>query len=122
MTDLALSIDGIQPEKGHETVYVVRELRAQRVWFAESLLSSATPEIQGLIRRARLLGEQLETPVCGWISDKHDAFVTAIAAEFPGPAPRMQSSLPPRCRHGVVGGRQPRKRADAAQGPWTSGA
>ena len=82
--DLILTIDGIQPEKGHETVYVVRELRQQRVWFAESLLSSATNEIQALIRRARLLTECLEKPVCGWMSDKQEAFVTAIAAEFPG--------------------------------------
>ena len=83
-TDLILSIDGIQPEKGHEAVYVVREVRAQRVWFAESLLSSATSEIQRLIHRARQLAEQLERPVSGWISDKQEAFVTAIAAEFPG--------------------------------------
>ena len=41
-----LSIDGLQPEKGHETLYVVRELRQQRVWFAQALLSSATSEIR----------------------------------------------------------------------------
>ena len=35
-----LAIDGLQPEKGHETLYVVRELERKRVWFAESLLSS----------------------------------------------------------------------------------
>ncbi|MCP4289844.1 MAG: transposase [Gammaproteobacteria bacterium] len=82
--DLMLTIDGIQPEKGHETIYVVRELRQQRIWFADSLLSSATEEIQALIRRARLLAERLKRPVCGWMSDKQEAFVTAIAAEFPG--------------------------------------
>jgi hypothetical protein len=82
--DLILTIDGIQPEKGHETVYVVRELRQHRVWFAETLLSSATEEIQRIIRRARLLSEELGKPVCGWMSDKQDAFVTAIAEEFPG--------------------------------------
>ena len=82
--DLVLTIDGIQPEKGHETVYVVRELRQQRVWFAETLLSSATEEIQPLIRRARQVTEQLGIRVCGWMSDKQEAFVTAIAAEFPG--------------------------------------
>jgi hypothetical protein len=48
-----LSIDGLQPEKGHETLYVVRELRQERVWFAEALLSSATEEIRPLIVRAR---------------------------------------------------------------------
>ena len=38
---LVLTIDGLQPEKGHETLYVVRELPSKRVWFAEPLLSSA---------------------------------------------------------------------------------
>lgn len=92
VADIVLSIDGMQPEKGHETVYVVRELRAQRVWFAESLLSSATSEIQRVIHRARLLVEQLDKPVCGWISDKQEAFVTAIAAEFPGVPHRLCSN------------------------------
>ena len=32
---LVLTIDGLQPEKGHETLYVVRELTCKRVWFAE---------------------------------------------------------------------------------------
>ena len=36
---LVLTIDGLQPEKGHETLYVVRELRGKRVWFAEALLN-----------------------------------------------------------------------------------
>ncbi len=51
--DVMLTIDGIQPEKGHETLYVVRELRKQRIWFAESLLSSTYPEIRKLIQRAK---------------------------------------------------------------------
>jgi hypothetical protein len=33
--EIILSIDGLQPEKGHETLYVLRELTARRVWFAE---------------------------------------------------------------------------------------
>jgi hypothetical protein len=39
---LVLTIDGLQPEKGHETLSVVRELMRKRVWCAEPLLSSAT--------------------------------------------------------------------------------
>jgi len=46
-----LAIDGLQPEKGHETLYVVRELVKKRVWFAEALLSSATAEVQRLLAR-----------------------------------------------------------------------
>jgi hypothetical protein len=81
---LVLTIDGLQPEKGHETLYVVRELTRKRVWFAEPLLSSATQEVQRLIVLARQWAERLAKPVRGWMSDKQDAFVTAIAAEFPG--------------------------------------
>src|SRR4051812_4355510 len=46
---LVLTIDGLQPEKGHETLYVIRELRGKRVWFAEALLSSSAAEVQRLI-------------------------------------------------------------------------
>lgn len=81
--DVILTIDGLQPEKGHETLYVVRELKKQRIWFAESLLSSTNAEILKLIQRAKQLSEQLNKPVRGWVSDKQDAFVTAIATEFP---------------------------------------
>ena len=81
---LVLTIDGLQPEKGHETLYVVRELMSKRVWFAEPLLSSATEEVRRLIVVARQWAERLAKPVRGWMSDKQDAFVTAIASEFPG--------------------------------------
>ena len=79
-----LSIDGLQPEKGHETLYVVRELRQQRVWFAHALLSSATTEIRPLIVQARDWAKRLNCSVRLWMSDKQDAFVTTIASEFPG--------------------------------------
>jgi hypothetical protein len=79
-----LTIDGLQPEKGHETLYVVRELRAKRVWFAEALLSSTTAEIQRLVAKAKQWAEQLGKPVVLWMSDKQEAFLQAIAVEFPG--------------------------------------
>jgi hypothetical protein len=79
-----LSIDGLQPEKGHETLYVVRELRGKRVWFAQSLISSATEEIRPLVVQARQWAQRLGKPVAGWVSDKQEAFVTTISEEFPG--------------------------------------
>jgi hypothetical protein len=81
---LVLTIDGLQPEKGHETLYVVRELMRKRVWFAEPLLSSATQEVRRLIVVARQWAERLDKPVRVWMSDKQDAFVTAMADEFVG--------------------------------------
>lgn len=79
-----LAIDGLQPEKGHETLYVVRELRQKRVWFAEPLLSSSTDEVRRLFVRARQMAAAVGRPVAGWMSDKQEAFLQGIATEFPG--------------------------------------
>ena len=84
MDAVVLAIDGLQPEKGHETLYVVRELERKRVWFAAALLSSAAAEVQQLLAQARSWAEQLGKPVRLWMSDKQAAFVRGIASEFPG--------------------------------------
>jgi hypothetical protein len=81
--EIILCIDGLQPEKGHETLYVVRELTRKRVWFAEPLLSATGDEVRRLIRTAKEWADALGTPVGLWMSDKQEAFVTGIAAEFP---------------------------------------
>ena len=83
VAQLILSIDGLQPEKGHETLYVVRELTQKRVWFAEPLLSATADEVRRLIAKAKEWAEALGKPVALWLSDRQDAFVTGIAAEFP---------------------------------------
>lgn len=82
--DLVLTIDGLQPEKGHETLYVVRELRLKRVWFATPLLSSAASEVKQVLEQAAVWAKRLGKPVRLWISDKQKAFVTGIAEVFPG--------------------------------------
>jgi len=82
--EVVLSIDGLQPEKGHETLYVVRELGRERVWFAQPLLSSATEEIRPLIVQAKEWAERLGCRVRRWMSDKQDAFVKTIASVCPG--------------------------------------
>jgi hypothetical protein len=84
LKSLVLSIDGLQPEKGHETLYVVRELNAKRVWFGEALLSSSAAEVGRLFGRAHEWVERLALPVKLWISDKQDAFLKGVAKEFPG--------------------------------------
>jgi prefoldin subunit 5 len=80
---LVLTIDGLQPEKGHETLDTVREVNAQRVWFAESWLSSSTGEGCRLLGRARAIADSLGKPVRMWMSDKQDAFVKGVAQVFP---------------------------------------
>jgi len=83
VAEIILSIDGLQPEKGHETLYVVRELTQKRVWFAEALISATAAEVRRLIAQAKAWAEALGKPVALWLSDRQDAFVTGIAAEFP---------------------------------------
>ena len=81
--EIILCIDGLQPEKGHEALYVVRELTRKRVWFAEPLLSATQDEIRRLIEKAKEWAQTLGVAVGLWMSDKQDAFVKGIAAEFP---------------------------------------
>ncbi len=81
--EVILCIDGLQPEKGHETLYVVRELTRKRVWFAEPLLCATEDEVRRLITKAKEWVESLGMPVGLWMSDKQEAFVKGIAAEFP---------------------------------------
>ena len=61
--EIILSIDGLQPEKGHETLYVVRELTQKRVWFAEPLISATNDEVQRLIVQAKAWAASLGKPV-----------------------------------------------------------
>jgi len=84
VAEIILTIDGLQPEKGHEALYVVRELTRKRVWFAEPLISATDAEVQRLIAKAKQWATSLGKTVVLWVSDKQDAFVTGIAAEFPG--------------------------------------
>src|SRR2546426_9506294 len=63
---LVLSLDGLQPEKGHETLSVVRELNAKRIWCAEALLSSNADEVRRLVSQARAWATQVGLPVHLW--------------------------------------------------------
>jgi len=83
VAEIILCIDGLQPEKGHETLYVVRELTRKRVWFAEPLISATEDQVQRLIKKANEWAQELGKPVGLWMSDKQEAFVKGIAAEFP---------------------------------------
>src|SRR5262245_58211545 len=82
-TEIILCIDGLQPEEGHEALYVVRALTRKRVWFAEPLRSATRDEIRRLIQEAKEWARSLDVSVGSWMSDKQDAFVRGIAAEFP---------------------------------------
>src|SRR5262249_7850368 len=80
---VVLSIDGLQPEKGHETLYAARDLSARRVWPAQALLSGSADEVRRLVAGAGEFAHGVGKPVRLWVSDKQDAFVKGIGAESP---------------------------------------
>ena len=78
---LILAIDGLQPDVGHEVLWVVREVLSQEVLAARSLLSSRHQELSEVLREA-IAG--VSAPVVGIVSDGQRRLVQAIAEVFPG--------------------------------------
>ncbi len=76
---LILSIDGIQPDKGNETVYLVRDVLTGRLLAAENVRVSDTETIKRLL--APLVA--LNLPVLGVISDAQESLLQAIATLWP---------------------------------------
>jgi hypothetical protein len=76
---LIIAIDGIQPDKGNETVYLVRDVLTGRVLAAENVRVSDTETIKQLL--APVVALQL--PVLGAVSDAQESLGQAIAAVWP---------------------------------------
>jgi hypothetical protein len=78
---LILAVDGLQPDVGHEVLWVVRELLSEEVLAARSLLSSRHQELAGLLREATA---GLTAPVVAVVSDGQQSIANAVAEVFPG--------------------------------------
>jgi hypothetical protein len=76
---LIVSIDGIQPDKGNETVYLVRDVLTGRVLAAENVRVSDTETIKRLLAPV----VALDLPVLGAVSDAQESLCQAIAALWP---------------------------------------
>ena len=77
---IILSIDGIQPDKGNETVYLARDLLTGRVLAAENVRASDTATIIALLQPLYDLG----LPILGAISDAQESLLLAVAQLWPG--------------------------------------
>lgn len=76
-----LAIDGLQPDVGHEVLWVVREVLSGEVLCARSLLSSAKAELQSLLSA---VVSALPVPVVAVVSDGQHSIRQAVAAALPG--------------------------------------
>jgi hypothetical protein len=78
---VVLALDGLQPDVGHEVLWVVRECLSGEVLLARSLLSATEESLVGLLEEA-LSG--LEVPVLGVISDGQHPIRRAVGRVLPG--------------------------------------
>ena len=76
---IILSIDGIQPEKGNEVLYILRDVLSGEVLYAENLLSSDNGSIKGMIQPVIDLGY----PILGVVSDGQLSIRVAVMDLLP---------------------------------------
>lgn len=76
-----LAIDGLQPDVGHEVLWVIREVLSGETLLAKSLLSSARAELEALIQA---VVDPLPVPVVAVVSDGQHSIRLAVAAALPG--------------------------------------
>ena len=76
-----VAIDGLQPDVGHEVLWVIRDALSGEVLLARSLLSSTQDDLARLITEVK---NALEVPIVGAVSDGQDSIRKAIAKALPG--------------------------------------
>jgi len=76
---IIVAVDGIQPEKGNETVYLVRDALTGRVLAAENVLSSETAVMKALLAPIAGLGVK----VLGTITDAQESELLAVEHLWP---------------------------------------
>jgi hypothetical protein len=75
-----LALDGLQPDVGHEVLWVLRDCLSGEVLLARSLLSATQPDLAVLLRTVR---QNLSVPIVGIISDGQLSIRGAVAEVFP---------------------------------------
>jgi hypothetical protein len=80
---VVLALDGLQPDVGHEVLWVLRDCLSSQVLLARSLLSSTSADLAQLLHEAlEPLGKKIE--VVGVISDGQHSIRLAVAQVLPG--------------------------------------
>jgi hypothetical protein len=75
-----LALDGLQPDVGHEVLWVLRDCLSGEILLARSLLSSTATDLAGLIIEVR---QALPVPITGVISDGQGSTRKAVARALP---------------------------------------
>lgn len=76
-----LAIDGLQPDVGHEVLWVIREGLSGEILLAQTLLSATTPDLARLLQQVK---QVLPVPIAGIVSDGQQSIRKAAATALPG--------------------------------------
>ena len=76
-----LALDGLQPDVGHEVLWVVRDCLSGQILLARSLLSATAKDLVPLLREVI---EAIGAPVLGVVSDGQISVRRAVAEVMPG--------------------------------------
>ena len=76
-----LAIDGLQPDVGHEVLWVIRDCLSGEILLAKSLLSGREQDLAALLAAVR---DAVGVPVIGVVSDGQHSIRNAIAQALPG--------------------------------------
>ena len=77
---VVLAIDGLQPDVGHEVLWVVRDCLSGQVLLARSLLSAVATDLAGLLRE---VVAAIGVPVAGVVSDGQHSVRRAVREALP---------------------------------------
>ena len=77
---VVLALDGLQPDVGHEVLWVLRDCLSGTVLLARSLLSGTAEDLTVLLRE---VVEAMGVPVAGVISDGQHSIRKAVATVLP---------------------------------------
>ena len=78
-----LALDGLQPDVGHEVLWVVRDCLSEEILLARPLLSSTQGDLTALLTEVKERLKELAVPVKGVISDGEETIGSAVAFVFP---------------------------------------
>ena len=78
---IILALDGLQPDVGHEVLWVLRDSLSGTVLLARSLLSATAQDLAALLRE---VVAAVGVPVVGVISDGQPSIRKAVAQVLPG--------------------------------------
>ncbi len=78
---VVLALDGMQPDVGHEVLWVIRDCLSGEPLLARSLLSATEADLAPLLHEVKAA---LPVPILGVVSDGQTSIRNAVATALPG--------------------------------------